>query len=104
MLSIILFAVALAFEKRKAMNTICTFYEKKVVWKYKDIKKILAYSDIKDVTYYQNFFQKIFKLGDIQFRPERGSYLTSGFEMKNVPDFENTWEIVKEIILLKREK
>lgn len=103
-LAVILFEVALFFAKRKATNTKCTFYEKKVVWQYKDRKKTLAYSDIKDVSYYQNFFQKIFKLGDIQFRPDSGSYLTNGFEIKNVPDFENTWEKVKEIILSKREK
>lgn len=103
-LAIILFAVALFLAKRKAINTTCTFYEKKVVWKYKDRKKTLAYSDIKDVNYYQTFFQKIFKLGDIQFRPNSGSYLTNGFEIKNVSDFENTWEKVKEIILSKREK
>ena len=89
--------------KKRAVNTTCTFYEKKVVFKYKDNKKTIAYSDLKNVTYYQNFFQKIFKLGDIQFRPENGTYLLEGFEIKNVPDIEENWDKIQEILETKKE-
>lgn len=96
-------AVALIVSKRIAVNTSCTFYEKKVVHKYKDRKKTLAYTDLKNVTYYQNFFQKLFKLGDIQFRPEFGTYITNGFEIKNVPDIENNWAKIQEILGAEKE-
>ncbi len=96
-------AVGLIVSKRIAVNTSCIFYEKKVVHKYKDRKKTLAYSDLKNVTYYQNFFQKLFKLGDIQFRPELGTYLTKGFEIKNVPNIEDNWAKIQEILGAEKE-
>lgn len=96
-------AIALIVSKRIAVNTTCTFYEKKIVHKYKDKTKTLAYSNLKNVTYYQNFFQKLFKLGDIQFRPESGGYLISGFEIKNVPDIENNWAKIQEILGAEKE-
>lgn len=99
----LVFGFAMFIVKKRAINTTCTFYEKKVVFKYRDNKKILAYSDLKNVTYYQNFFQKIFKLGDIQFHPDSGSYLFGGFEIKNVPDIEENWEKIQEILEIKRE-
>lgn len=89
--------------KKRAINTTCTFYETKVVYRYKDTQKTIAYSDLKNVTYYQNFFQKIFNLGDIQFHPESGTYLFGGFDIKNVPDIEENWVKIEEIIKTKRE-
>lgn len=103
-LSVILFKIVLSFEKQKALHTTCTFYDKKVVWQYKDRKKTLAYSDIKNVTYYQGFFQKLFKIADVQFHPEGGTYLVGGFELKNIPEFDSKWEKIEEIIISKREK
>ncbi len=95
--------IALVISKKIAENTTCTFYEKKVVHRYKKKTKTIAYSDLKNVTYYQNFFQKIFKLGDIQFRPEVGTYLITGFEIKNVPDIENNWAKIQEILGAEKE-
>lgn len=102
-MSFLALGLAMFIMKKIAVNTTCTFYEKKIVFKYKDKKKTLAYSDLKTVTYYQNFFQKIFKLGDIQFRPEKGSYLLDGFEIKNVPDIEENWKKIQEILETKKE-
>ena len=104
LVAIVCVLVALYFAKKRAANTSCTFFEKKVVWKHNDRKKTIAYSDIKDVTYYQNFFQKIFKLYDIQFHPEGGTYLIGGFELKNVSNFDEIWPQIEQIIDLKKEK
>lgn len=103
LVAFLILLVALYCEKRIAINTKCIFYEKKIVHDYKGRKKTIAYSDLKNVTYYQTFFQKLFKLGDIQFHPENGTYLLSGFEIKNVPDIENNWEKVQEILQSKKE-
>lgn len=100
---IVALGVSMFISKRVAKNTSCTFYEKKVVYRYKDRKKTIAYSDLKNVTYYQNFFQKIFNLADLQFHPDTGSYILGGFEIKNVPDIENNLTKVKEIIETKKE-
>lgn len=104
LVSLIALGVALFLAKRRAINTTCIFYSKKVVLKYKDRKKTLPYADLKEITYYQNFFQKLFKLADVQFRPEEGSYLINGFEIKNVPDFDNTWKKIEDIISSKKGK
>lgn len=92
----------LAYNKKKAINTVCTFYDKRVVWKYKDEVKSMDYKDLEDVTYYQNFFQKRFDLADVQFRPVKGTYIINGFEIKNVPNFKETWEKVCDIVISKK--
>lgn len=103
LVSLIILGVALIVSKRIAVNTTCTFYDKKVVRKYKKRKKTLAYSDLRNVTYYQNFFQKLFHLGDVQFHPVAGTYLIGGFEIKNVPNIEENWKKIEEIINTKKE-
>lgn len=103
LLMLVLLCLVLAYNKRKAIDTTCTFYEKKVVWKCKDKIKTMDYSNLEDVKYYQNFFQKRFNLADVQFRPKKGAYITNGFEIRNVPDFENTWEKICDIVISKRD-
>lgn len=104
LVGIVALCVSMFIAKRVSLNTSCTFYEKKVVYKYKARKKTIAYSDLKNVTYYQNFFQKIFNLADIQFHPDTGSYILGGFEIKNVPDIENNLAKVQEILKTKKEE
>lgn len=105
--AIILMLVALiavlAYNKQKAIKTTCTLYEKRIVWKYKDNVKSMEYSNIDDVKYYQNFFQKRFNLADVQFRPLKGTYLANGFEIRNVPNFTETWDKLCDIVISKRE-
>ena len=103
---LIMFIIAmitlLLVSKRIAINTTCTFYDKKIVWKNKDNVKLITYKDLKEVTYFQDFFQKRNNLGNIQFRPNKGIYLFNGFEMKNVPDFKETWLQINKIIKEKK--
>lgn len=101
MLAILCFVLAL--NKRRAINTTCTLYEKRIIWKNGDKIKTMDYSNIDDVTYYQNFFQKKFNLADVQFRPLKGTYITNGFEIKNVPDFAGTWQKLCDIVIAKKE-
>ena len=103
LVGIVFLGVAMFISKRVSKNTSCTFYEKKIVYTYKDRKKTIAYSDLKNVTYYQNFFQKIFNLADLQFHPTTGSYILGGFEIRNVPDLETNLKRIQEIIETKKE-
>ena len=100
---IILLCSILAYNKKKAINTTCTFFEKRIVWKNKDTIKTLEYSELDDISYYQNFFQKRNDLADVQFRPTKGTYLINGFEIKNVPNISETWPKICDIINSKRE-
>lgn len=103
LISFAILLTALLWAKKRAVNTTCTFYEKKIVFQYKSKRKTIAYSDLKNITYYQNFFQKVFHLGDIQFHPESGTYIIGGFEIKDVPDIEENWSKIQEIIQTKKE-
>ena len=50
------------WDKRIALATTATFYEKKMVYTFKflffDTHKVVKYSDLKDVSYYQTYRQK----------------------------------------------
>ena len=102
-LMLIILCIVLAYNKSKAINTTCTFLDKRVVWKYKDKIKTMDYLNIDDVCFYQNFFQKRFNLADVQFRPKKGNYITNGFEIKNVSDFDQTWKKICDIVISKRD-
>ena len=103
----LLFAIciitALLISKQIAINTTCTFFEKKIVWKYKDNEKIMPYEELKEVTYFQDHFQKKHNLANLQFRPVKGIYLINGFEMKNIPDFKENIKKINEILEAKKE-
>ena len=100
---IALLIAALAYAKRKAVNTTCTFYEDKIIWKEKDNIKSIKYDDLDNITCFQNRSQKRYDLGDVQFRPKKGIYLLNGFEIKNVPDFINTWQKICDVAIEKKE-
>lgn len=93
----------LAYNKRKAINTTCTFYQDKVIWKNKDNIKIMKYEEISDITYYQKRLQKKYDIADVQFRPKKGFYPINGFEIKNVPNFVDTWQKICDITIAKKE-
>ena len=89
---LLLLWAALAYNKRIAIDTVCTFFEDRVVWKKGDNIKSLEYSELDDVTYYQTRKQRRYDLADVQFRPKKGTYIINGFEIKNVPEFAETWD------------
>lgn len=93
------------WDKRIAMATRATFYEKKVVYKFDflfiHIEKVVKYSDIKDVTYYQKYRQKKYGYGDLCFYAKGlfpGATLLNGFQIKNVEDVEGTLEKIGDIV------
>ncbi len=97
--------VCMFWDKRIAMATKATFYEKKVVYNFDflfiHIEKVVKYTDIKDVTYFQKIRQKKHGFGDLCFYargPIPGTTLLNGFQIKNVEDVEGTLEKIGEIV------
>lgn len=103
------FLIVLGFlffiDKRIAMATQATFYEKKVVYVFKflfiDTEKVVKYTDLRDVTYYQTFKQKKFGYGDLCIYAKGvfpGATLLNGFQIKNIENVKETLEVIGEII------
>lgn len=105
LLVILIFAIIMGLllflDKRVAMATQATFYEKKARYTFKflffNTDKIVKYTDIKDVTYFQSRRQKKFGYGDLCIYTKGiipGSGFINGFQIKNV---ENVEEVLTEI-------
>lgn len=88
----------LKFKKKKIQNTTCTFYEKKIVYNSNGKEKILLYKDIKDMGYFEDFSQKLFKVGDIRIYPENAILITSAINIESVRNVKEEYEKVKKIV------
>lgn len=97
----VILGVSMAYSKRASIGTKVIFFEKKVVYTKKFLifndEKTIKYSDIRDITYYQTFRQKKFKLGDLciytkEIIPGLGYF--NGCHIHNV---ENIDEVLKQI-------
>ncbi len=97
---VLIVTVGLLFflDKRIANATTATFYEKKVVYTFKflffDTYKVVKYTDLKDVTYFQTHRQKKFGYGDLCVYGKGPIPLLNGFQIKNI---ENVSEVLKQI-------
>ena len=105
LLMFIVLGICMFWDKRIAMATKATFYEKKVVYNFDFLfihtEKVVKYADIKDVTYYQTYRQKKHGFGDLCFYargPIPGTTLLNGFQIKNVEDVEGTLDKIGEIV------
>ncbi len=108
-LLILVFAIIIGFllfiDKRIAMATQVIFYEKKMVYTFKflfiDKIKVVKYSDLKDITYYQTFRQKKFGFGDLCVYAKGifpGATLLNGFQIKNVENVKEVLETIGQVI------
>jgi hypothetical protein len=84
--------------KKKANNTECTFYEKKIVYSSNAKEKVIEYKNVKDIGFYQSFSQKLFNVGDIRIYPEGGVLITSAINMENVKNVKEEYENMSEIV------
>lgn len=102
----IIFCTLIIFKKNSKKNYIA-FYETKVVFEgkvfFRSVKRELAYSEIKDIVFtwgtgwFDRFFQKLFKLGNIYIYPKRGNIFSSGMQLEIVENFEKIMEDIKNI-------
>ena len=91
-----LLAISLFISKRIAVGTKCLFYENKVVYKFDflfiHIKKVVKYTDIKDIVYNQRFLQKKFGLGNIVVIPKSRGIIFKGFEIMDISNVEDIFK------------
>lgn len=102
---VILMGFLLFIDKRLAIARKVVFYEKKVVYTFNflfiNTKKVVKYSDLTDVTYYQTFRQKRFGYGDLCVYAKGafpGTTLLNGFQIKNVENVKEVLEAIGQII------
>lgn len=109
LLLILIFVAVIGFllfiDKRIAVGTTAIFYEKKVVYNFKflfiNTEKVVKYTDLKDVTYYQTFRQKKFGYGDLCVYARGtfpGATLLNGFQIKNVENVREVLEAIAQIM------
>lgn len=105
LLLVVLLGALLFLDKRIANATTATFYEKKMVYTFKflffDTHKVVKYTDLKDVSYYQTHLQKKLGYGDLCVYAKGaipGATLLNGFQIKNIEDVENVLGKIGEIV------
>lgn len=105
LLLVILLGLLFFLDKRIANATTVTLYEKKMEYTFKflffDTKKIVKYTDLKDVTYYQNRRQKKYGYGDLCVYAKGaipGATLLNGFQIKNIENVEEVLGQIGEIV------
>lgn len=95
----------LCVDKRIAMGTKAVFYEKSAKYTFKflfiDTTKVIKYSDIRDIRYFQTRRQKKYGYGDLCVYAKGvipGSGFINGFQIKNVENVEEVLEKITEIM------
>lgn len=109
-LSLVLLIVTLGFilfwNKRISKATVCKFYSTKIDFKCKfwfiDTKREILYKNLDSTNKEQTFWQKRFDLGDLYIYAKKGNLLTTGIQVKNVPNFKETYEKINELICEKK--
>lgn len=109
---IFLVVIGLLFflDKRIAIGTQVIFYEKKVVYTFNFLfihtQKVVKYTDLRDITYYQTLKQKRFGYGDLCVYAKGtfpGATLLNGFQIKNVENVKEVLETIGKVIGLVKE-
>lgn len=102
---LLIFGILLFLDKRIAGATKAIFYDKKMVYTFKflfiDTEKVVKYSDLADITYFQTFSQKRFGLGDLCVYAKGvipGTTIFNGFQLKNVENVDEILGKIGEII------
>lgn len=96
----------LFWNKRISRATICKFYAKKINFKCKfwiiDKEREISYRNLDSINKEQTLLQRIFDFGDLYIYAKKGNLLTTGIEVKNVPNFKETYEKIDELIVEKK--
>ena len=102
---VVLIGGILFIDKRLAHATKAVFYEKKAVYTFKfafiDVTKVVKYTDIADVRYFQTRRQKKYGFGDLCIYAKGvipGSGFMNGFQIKNIENVDEVLSQIGEII------
>lgn len=99
-LCLIIFGVWIFYNKRRAMGTKTIFYQTKFryIAKYPFVNReeVIAYDDVKEMAYFQSFWQKRFKYADIRFYTKG---ILSGLTIKDIPNIKENFVRMQTIIV-----
>lgn len=103
---IAIIAGILLLKKRISIGTKITFYETKVRYNFDFAffhnEKIIKYSDIKDISYFQTRRQKKYNLADLCVYVKYTG-LIGGINFKNLPNAEENLKKIKEVVFKSEE-
>ena len=88
------------YNKRRAVGTKTIFYQTKFryIAKYPLMNKeeVIAYSDVKDMAFFQTWTQKLFKTADIRFYTKG---FLNGLTIKDIPNIKENFTKMQNIII-----
>lgn len=97
-----LVGINMIFKKRIAVGTKCYFYETKVVYTYNFLfihrKKVLKYTEIKDIGYNQNWLQKKFGLGVIFIFSKKSGFVFNGIRINDIANVKETFSKIAQLV------
>ena len=100
---LVMFFVNMLIKKMKIESYVFKFYKTKLIYEYTFFKKeskIIKYKDIKEVTYSQTFWERIFNLGQIQIKTNSGNIFNNGIDIDCIEDVEKVFDDIKKIIAM----
>lgn len=98
-----MFFVNMLIKKMKIESYVFKFYKTKLIYEYTFFKKeskIIKYKDIKEVTYSQTFWERIFNLGQVQIKTNSGNIFNNGIDIDCIEDVEKVFDDIKKIIAM----
>lgn len=111
LISLIIIVVILAISKRIAKGTKVVFYDTKVVYTVKNVlfnnQKVIKYTDIRNISFFQTYRQKKMKFGDICVYVKSnvpGVAFFNGFQIKDVENVSETIDKIYEIVGISENK
>lgn len=104
-ISLIIVILILAISKKIARGTKVVFYNTKVIYTVSNFfystQKVIKYTDIKNINFFQTYRQKKMKFGDICVYVNSnvpGAAFFKGFQIKDVENISETLEKIYEIV------
>lgn len=99
-LVIIVETLIFLYDRYKINNSKCTFYVTKLIYEriifFKKREVEISYSDIKQISYNQTRFEKIFKVGTIYIKSNSKNILERNIYIDSVKNVEKVFETIKE--------
>lgn len=99
-LCLIVLGVWLFYTKKRAYGTKTTFYQTKFKFSAKyplgNKEEVIPYSDVKDMAFFQTFWQKRFQTGDIRFYTKG---FLNGITIKDIPNIKENFAKMQNIIV-----
>lgn len=105
LISLIIIVVILAISKRIAKGTKVVFYDKKAVYTVRNFlynnQKVIKYTDIRNISFFQTYRQKKMNFGDICVYVKSNvpaAAFFKGFQIKDVENITETINKINEIV------